>query len=173
MKKEKNIINEEHRGNGLNSFSADISSFAAKLLGKKGMMEMKILSEWTDIVGEELAKHSLPEKISFAKDARDNGVLHLIVSSGAYALEISHITPMILEKINVYFGYKAVAKIKTIQASAGLNSFLETKFDDKEDKKLVSKEQQTYINKITEDVKNSELKDRLRSLGESIFKHNN
>ena len=113
MKKEKNIISEEHRGNGLNPFSADISNFAAKLLGKKGVIEMKILSEWKNIVGQDLAEHSLPEKISFAKDQRDNGVLHLAVTSGAFAIEISHNTPLILEKINTYFGYKAVTKIKT------------------------------------------------------------
>lgn len=173
MKKEKNIISEEHRGDGLSAFAADISNFAAKLLGKKGLVEMKILTSWKSIVGERLAQYSLPEKISFKKDERDNGVLHLMVANGAFAVEITHNTTLILEKINVFFGYNAVSKIKIIQNES---SFYETdnKFNEyKEDKKLVSPEQQNYIKQITENIKNPDLKERLRSLGENIFKQNN
>ena len=67
MKKEKNIINEEHRSNGLTPFSSDITDFAAKLLGKQGLIEMKILTAWGSIVGDDLAAYSIPEKISFSK----------------------------------------------------------------------------------------------------------
>lgn len=172
MKKQKNIINAEHRGNGLTPFAADISGFAAKLLGKRGLIEMKILTSWNSIVGQELALHSLPEKICFKKDARDNGVLHLLVSNGAFAVEIGHLTPLILEKINTFFGYNAVAQIKIIQSTASLNTVVETNFDDNENKKLVSDEQQNYIHKITEDVKNPELKEKLVSLGKQILMHN-
>ena len=172
MKKEKDIINKEHNSNGLMPFSANISSFAAKLLGKQGLIEMKVLTSWKSIVGDELAKYSLPDKISFKKDSRDNGVLHLIVSNGAFALEIGHKTPLILEKINMFFGYNAVAKIKIIQNESSY-SFIETKFEDNDDKKLVSAKEQNYINQITEDIKSPELKERLRSLGESIFKQDN
>lgn len=173
MKKEKNIIDEQHRGNGLYSFSDDISNFAAKLLGKKGLIEMKILTSWKSIVGDELSKHSLPEKISFKKDERDNGVLHLIVESGAFALEIGHNTPVILEKINTFFGYSAVSQIKIIQSQTFFCKDDEDYSEHKENKKLVSSEQQNYIKEITEDIKNTELKERLRSLGENIFKQNN
>ena len=104
MKKEKDIINPEHRSGGLMPFSADLSDFAAKLLGKQGLVEMKILTSWKSIVGDELAQYSLPERISFKKNERSEGVLHLIVSGGAFALEISHNTPTIIEKINTFFG---------------------------------------------------------------------
>ena len=96
MKKEKNLISAEHRSNGLNSFSSDISALASKLLGKAGLVEMKILTSWKSIVGEELAQHTLPQKIDFKKDARDNGTLFLLTQSGAFALEIGHRTPVIL-----------------------------------------------------------------------------
>lgn len=173
MKKEKNIISQEHRSGGLTQFSADISGLAAKLLGKHGLVEMKILTSWKNIVGQELAQYSLPEKISFKKDSRDDGVLHLIVSNGAFAVEIGHKTPIILEKINTFFGYNAVSKIKIIQNESAPYCFTETKYDDNENKKLVSSEQQNYINQITEDIKNEELKERLKKLGESILAHNN
>ena len=96
-----------------------------------------------------------------------------MVANGAFAVEITHNTTLILEKINVFFGYNAVSKIKIIQNES---SFYETdnKFNEyKEDKKLVSPEQQNYIKQITENIKNPDLKERLRSLGENIFKQNN
>jgi len=82
------------------------------------------------------------------------------------------LTPLILEKINTFFGYNAVAQIKIIQSTANLNTVVETNFDDNENKKLVSDEQQNYIHKITEDVKNPELKEKLVSLGKQILSHN-
>ena len=172
MKKEKNIISTEHKSNGLTSFSSEVSALASKLLGKSGLIEMNILTSWKSIVGEELAQYTLPQKIDFKKDARDNGTLYLLTQSGAFALEIGHKTPIILEKINTFFGYNAVSKIKIIQSENFVLENKEIKFADIEDKKLVSKEEKNYIQEITEDIKNQYLKERLRSLGESIIKQN-
>ena len=172
MKKEKNIINEEHKSTGLTPFAVDLTDFASKLLGKQGLVEMKILTAWNSIVGDDLAKYSIPEKISFVKDNRDNGILHLVVANGSYALQIGHKTTIILEKINTFFGYKAVSQIKISQNEAPFYHHEETIFEDKTNKKLVSDQEQNYIVEITKDVKNSELKKRLQSLGENIFKQN-
>ncbi len=172
MKKEKDIISTEHRSNGLLSFSADISDFAAKLLGKHGLIEMKLLTNWKNIAGDNLAKYSVPDKIVFHKDKRDEGILYLIVSNGAYALEISHKSPLILEKINTFFGYKAITQIKITQNESSFSYLDETKFDDNQNKKLVSEEEQNYINQITQDIKNTDLRERLRSLGKNIYKQN-
>lgn len=170
MKKEKNIINEEHKSAGLTPFAVDISDFATKLLGKKGLCEIKILTAWNSIVGDDLAKYSVPERIYFAKGKRDNGILHLVVANGSYALQIGHKTTIILEKINTFFGYNAVSQIKISQNEAPFHHHEETIFEDKANKKLVSDQEQNYIIEITKDVKNLELKKRLQSLGENIFK---
>ena len=172
MKKGKNIISKEHRCDGLMPVSSDILSLASKLLGKSGMVEMKILTNWTNIVGEQLAKYTLPQKIDFKKNTRDNGTLYLLTQSGAFAIEIGHQTPVILEKINIFFGYNAISKIKIIQSDSFSLESDDIKFADIENKKLVSKEEQNYIYEITEDIKNLSLKERLRSLGEKIFKQN-
>ena len=36
---------------------------------------------------------------------------------GAMALELQHQTPMLLERINSYFGYRAVAQLRLVQGS--------------------------------------------------------
>ena len=70
------------------------------------------------------------------------------------------------------FGYQAVAKIKIIQNDTFIHSSPQAEFDDKHEKKLVTKEEENYIQSVTENVQNPDLRARLKSLGESIFKNN-
>lgn len=72
--------------------------------------------QWAAVVGEELARLSAPVKLSFGaqgtKDAgaRVNGTLQLRVAPGA-AIEFQHLEPVIVERINTFFGYRAVARL--------------------------------------------------------------
>ncbi len=171
-KKNKDIVSAEHKAAGLENLSASMSPLIKKLLGNKGLIEIDLLSNWQNIVGQEIAEHSMPQKIVFKPNCRNDGTLHLLVAGSAFALEIQHKLPIILEKINTFFGYKAIAKITIMQNDAFINTSLTTVSEDKPDKKLVTKQEQTYINEVTEGIQNSELKEQLKSLGESIFKNN-
>ncbi len=168
-KKKEIIINKEHTLEDLTSVSRTIMPLAKQLLGAKGMLEMEILSDWTAIVGEELAQYSLPQKISFRKDERSNGTLELLVLSGAFALEIQHRESQILNKINAYFGYDAVAKLKIIQNSCPENFLFTKKPIDNVKKNLVSPEEHNYITEIIKDVDNNELRRHLEILGEAVL----
>lgn len=168
-KKKEIIINKEHTQEDLTSVSKTIMPLAKQLLGAKGMLEMEILSDWTAIVGEELAQYSLPQKISFRKDERSNGTLELLVLSGAFALEIQHRESQILNKINAYFGYDAVAKLKIIQNSCPENFLFTKKPIDNVKKNLVSPEEHNYITEIIKDVDNNELRRHLEILGEAVL----
>ena len=168
-KKKEIIINKEHTLEDLTSVSKTIMPLAKQLLGAKGMLEMEILSDWTAIVGEALAQYSLPQKISFRKDERSNGTLELLVLSGAFALEIQHRESQILNKINAYFGYDAVAKLKIIQNSCPENFLFTKKPIDNVKKNLVSPEEHNYITEIIKDVDNNELRRHLEILGEAVL----
>ncbi len=172
MKKPKDIASKEHLCHGLETLADGMAPFIKKLLGNKGMAEIDLIANWKNIAGEEMAQHSLPQKIEFKQGCKNNGVLYLLVAGGAYALEIQHKTSILLEKINTFFGYQAVAKIKIIQNDTFIHSSPQAEFDDKHEKKLVTKEEENYIQSVTENVQNPDLRARLKSLGESIFKNN-
>ena len=42
------------------------------------------------------------------------GTLHVRVGSGALALELQHLEPVVIERINTYFGYRAVERLKLV-----------------------------------------------------------
>ena len=84
-------------------------------------------------------------------------------------MEIQHRTPLILEKINTFFGYQAVSKLKLIQNDGFINPETPAVYEANLEKKLVTKEEQNYIDSVTEDIQHKELKLSLQKLGKSIF----
>ena len=72
-----------------------------------GFMQSAIVSRWSEIVGERYAKASSPESIRFPAGKKAGGALTLLVD-GAHAPLIQHLTPMIVERVNRFFGYAAI-----------------------------------------------------------------
>jgi len=75
-----------------------------------GFVQSAIVSRWGEIVGERYAKASCPESIKFPAGKKAGGVLTLLVE-GAHAPLIQHLTPMIVERVNRFFGYAAINRI--------------------------------------------------------------
>ena len=75
-----------------------------------GFVQHSIVSRWAEIVGERYAKVSCPESIKFPAGKKAGGVLTLLVD-GAHAPLIQHLTPMIVERVNRFFGYAAINRI--------------------------------------------------------------
>lgn len=75
-----------------------------------GFVQGSIVSRWSEIVGERYAKVSAPESIRFPAGKKAGGVLTLLVD-GAHAPLIQHLTPMIVERVNRFFGHAAIDRI--------------------------------------------------------------
>jgi hypothetical protein len=82
-----------------------------------GFIQGSIVSRWSEIVGERYAKVSSPESIRFPAGKRAGGVLTLLVE-GAHAPLIQHLTPMIVDRVNRFFGYSAINRIVFRQGKA-------------------------------------------------------
>ena len=94
----------------------------ARLLGgildpaarRRGFAEASLLADWATIVGPALARRCQPVRVDYAPGRRSGGTLLLQVG-GAAALEIQHAAPQLLERINAYFGHKAVRQLRLMQ----------------------------------------------------------
>ena len=75
-----------------------------------GFVQSSIVSRWAEIVGERYARVSSPESIRFPTGRKAGGVLTLLVE-GAHAPLIQHLTPLIVERVNRFFGYAAINRI--------------------------------------------------------------
>lgn len=81
---------------------------------KRGFSQTEILSRWPTIVGPMLAQHSCPERLTFERE-KAAGANLLVRVEGAFGLELQHLTPQVIERINTYFGYRAVARLSILQ----------------------------------------------------------
>ena len=138
---------------------------------KFGKIEFLILSKWTQIVGIFFADHSEPDKISRITEEFNEfdepiykNFLHVRVSPAA-AVEFQHYKDTIIEKINSYFGYKAISDLRLQQ-----NFVPEKKI--KKNINLydndLSEEEKVSIKSEINNIKNEELEKSIVNLGASI-----
>lgn len=81
-----------------------------------GFVQSSVLSRWPEIVGERHARICQPEAIRFPPGEKSDGILQLLVVP-AHAPLIQHVIPEIIERVNRFFGYKAVARVKLRQGA--------------------------------------------------------
>ncbi len=96
---------------GMGTLGQRLGRVAGSALRRRGFAEASIITDWATIVGRALAENSQPSRIVFPRGTRSGGTLHLRVS-GAFAPEVQHLAPQIIERINGHFGYGAVARIE-------------------------------------------------------------
>lgn len=75
-----------------------------------GFVQSSIVSRWREIVGPRYADVSAPESIRFPAGRHKDGVLTLMVD-GAHAPMMQHVGPAVIERVNRFFGYAAVARL--------------------------------------------------------------
>lgn len=168
-------MNNNKKSHNLSPLSGIVEDLSKKLLGKKGLVEIDIILNWNKIIGQELSSFTFPQKISFSNKKRSDGCLYITVISGALALELKYKEKIIIEKINSYFGYNAISKLAFEQNPSFFNTLKENNinsFEERKQKPLVTKEEESYIEEITKDLENEKLKEILTKLGYEIISLN-
>jgi hypothetical protein len=103
------------RSHGARALAALLPKLAAPALRRRGFTEAALLTRWSDIVGEGLARDAMPDRLAFPRGRNSGATLHIRVA-GAAALELQHLAPQVVERINVFFGYAAVSRLALVQA---------------------------------------------------------
>ncbi len=79
-----------------------------------GFIQSSVVTRWPEIVGETHARACAPEAIRFPPGEKSEGILQLVVKP-AHAPLIQQVIPEIVERVNRFFGYNAVARVKIRQ----------------------------------------------------------
>lgn len=136
---------------------------------KHGLAESRLITEWHTIAGPLLARRALPVKLTFPKNKREGGTLHLRVASG-WAPEVQHLEPVILSKIATYFGYKAVGRLFIQQGPLPESKDKPTKT---KAPPPLDESDRLALAELTGSVTDTELKTALQRLGEAIIHRRN
>ena len=91
----------------------------AEALARQGFASTGVVTHWPEIVGPEIADHAEPMRMIWPRrvheDDPEPATLVLRVE-GPVALEIQHLSGVIIEKVNRFFGWRAVGRIQIRQA---------------------------------------------------------
>lgn len=101
---------EPQRANRSRQVAELLPAIGGAAFRRFGFVQSSIVSRWAEIVGTRYAAASHPESIRFPFGKKQDGVLTLVVR-GAFAPMMQHITPEIIERVNRFFGYTAVARV--------------------------------------------------------------
>lgn len=75
-------------------------------------IQHKIIVDWLNIVGDRLAEICIPMTTQFTYGKEVDGTLVIGVSNPSYVLELQMMEKIILQRLAVYFGYKAINKLR-------------------------------------------------------------
>ncbi|OJX80055.1 MAG: hypothetical protein BGO92_03110 [Magnetospirillum sp. 64-120] len=89
-----------------------VGTLTRPIFGRHGFAGGAMIVDWPAIVGAAVASYTLPIRVRFAKGERSGGTLEVKVANSAFATELQHLEPLILDRINGYFGWAAVARLK-------------------------------------------------------------
>ena len=147
----------------MKSLGSTVSKVAAPVLGRRGFGEAQMILEWPSVVGRDLARDTLPVKLSFGRGERMDGTLHLRVAPGA-GLTVQHLEPLIIERVNGFFGYKAVARLALRQGALPRRAAPEPPR-----LRALTEAEQTGLAARLADIEDPELREALEGLGRAVL----
>ena len=145
---------------GLRSFKDTLPKNIKKVINKKGHIYSETLSNWKYIVGENLFKFCYPKSF---KNSNKFGVSTLLIMvKRGHEVDLEYSKKKIIDKMNSFFGYSVVEKLKFTSFDNEKKVYFEEKLH-KEN--VTNKKFQKKIN----DVKNEKIKKSLLELTK-VFK---
>ena len=145
---------------GLRSFRDTLPKNIKKIINKKGHIYSETLNNWKYIVGEKLFKVCYPK--SFKNSNRFGVSTLLVMVKRGHEVDMEYSKKEIMDKMNSFFGYSVIEKIKFISFDNDQN--IPSTNEENEINVTIKK----YQNKIN-NIKNDKIKKSLTELAK-VFK---
>ena len=145
---------------GLRSFKDTLPKNVKKVINKKGHIYSETLNNWKYIAGENLFKVCYPKSF---KNSNKFGVSTLLIMvRRGHEVDLEYSKKQIMDKMNSFFGYLVVEKLKFISFNDEIKMLSE---ENDQEKNVTNKKYKKKIN----DVKNEKIRKSLLELTK-VFK---
>jgi len=160
MSYKNNIKQRNSSFQGLRSFKDTLPTSVKKVINKKGHIYSETLNNWKYIVGDNLFKICYPK--SFKNSNRFGVSTLLVMVKRGHEIDLEYSKKEIMDKMNSFFGYPVVEKLKFISFGDDQNTLYSEK------SKQINVTNKKYQNKIN-NIKNDKIKKSLIELTK-VFK---
>lgn len=138
---------------------------------KRGFATADLLACWPDIVGERYGSRVLPDKIIWPRRAdipgdegRPEPATLVVHTDGATALLLSHELPTVINRINTFFGWSAIARIRIVQRPVHIKPQQQ-----RPPLRELTRNEQVRLETSLEGVEHKGLRDALLKLGSQVI----
>lgn len=157
-------MTDRRKFSGLATLAPEIRAITKKALGARGFAGSDISEFWEDIVGTDLARGVAPQKLTFEKDNRTHGTLVVKSAGGAFAMLFEHQKERVMQRINAFFGYPAVSRIKIVQGALKIKSI-----PPKTVLKTIPKDELQALQEKVGIIEDEELRERTFEIGKALL----
>lgn len=156
--------NRRHRG--LRAISTALPALKHHLLGGRSVELGGLMADWSAIVGAETAARSLPRKIYFPRTGCRLDATLLVRVEPGWALEMQHKEPLLIERINGYFGYRAITRLRLQQGPVSRRGAAIGPAA-----RALSREEKRQVRRQVSRVRDEALRAALEGLGRALRRH--
>ncbi|MGI6247704.1 MAG: DUF721 domain-containing protein [Pseudochelatococcus sp.] len=150
------------------------------VLAAQGFAASDVIFAWPEIVGDRLARHTEPLQVLWprrskgkhaaSEASRQPGTLVVRVT-GAFALELQHMAPVVVERVNTHFGWRCIGQLalrqgpirrEAIQGRAGAPP-----------EQPLDPAQETLVREAVANIADDPLRAALENFGKAVLAYNN
>lgn len=138
------------------------------VLARKAGMTTGLIAAWPEIAGSRLEGVCRPEKLVWPPRRHDDGfepATLVIACEGAAVLRLQHQTSELVGRVNAFFGYPAVARVKIVQKPVRPEGM-----DRKPKLRDLRPGEREGIEAMTRKIEDPRLRAALTEFGESVFR---
>jgi hypothetical protein len=142
-----------------------------RALAAQGFAAADILAAWPEIVGERLAQRTQPLRIDWPRGAaaRDRDLKAepatlVIQVESAFALELQHLAPVIMERVNAHYGWRCLGRIVLKQGPVRRGR------PAKPVTPVLGESDRQRLSQVVGDVAEEGLREALARLGEAVIR---
>lgn len=147
-----------------------VSDVLSDVIARRSGMTLDLLAAWDDIVGEQYANVTLPEKILWPKSYSDDDAFQagtlVVACDGSRVLFFQHESTQIIERLNLFFGFQAIAKLKLIQRP------INRQRQKVSVAQKLNREEAERLNSVLNKINDPELRKRLEKFGKGVISKN-
>ena len=137
----------------------------------RGFAVTRLLTHWSEVVGEAVAQTATPVNVSYGKGGM--GATLTLLTTGAQAPLLEMQKEQIREKVNACYGYRAIARVRITQtAPTGFADGRVTFDHAPKTPKTPSSEMQSAAKDLSRNIENEKLRMALATLGANVINKN-
>ncbi|MEM9011899.1 MAG: DciA family protein [Pseudomonadota bacterium] len=145
---------------------------------KRGFAETRLLTQWAEIAGQEIAAIARPTRVRYGQGGF--GATLTLCVEGAHGPTLEMQLPQLRERINACYGYNAIARIRLVQTAE--TGFAEpaapfapapgapgAEAHTSVTPRTLTEEQKTALSRATDAVADKDLRTALQKLGSNVL----